>query len=58
MDSPFFLHIQHHSTTTILHLRKLSCVKIFPKATIHTKNDTRDGALTSQILFQGNEETS
>jgi len=58
MDSPFLMHIQHHSTTTILHLRRLSCVKIFPKAAIHTKNDTRDGALTRQILFQRNEKTS
>jgi len=47
-----------YNTTTIFCLRRLSCVEIFPKAVVHTKNDTCDEALTRQILFQGNEEPS
>jgi len=58
MDLPLFLHIQHHSTATIFRLRKFSCIKIFPKAAIHTKNDTLDEALTRLILFQENKEPS
>jgi len=34
-------------------LLKLSNVKIFPKAAVHTKNTTLKEALTLYILFQG-----
>jgi hypothetical protein len=50
--SPQILHKQHHSITIIFIFRKLSKVKIFPKAAIHTKKTTLGGALTFKILFQ------
>jgi len=55
IDSSFFLHIQHPSTTTTFLFCRLSYVKIFPNAAVHTKNAIIDGGLTCQILFQGNE---
>jgi hypothetical protein len=36
----------------------LSCVKIFSKAAVHTKNATLFGALTRQIPFQEKETAS
>lgn len=38
MDSPFFSHIQHQSTTMTFHFLGLSKDKIFPNAAVHTKN--------------------
>jgi hypothetical protein len=52
MDSPPFLHIQHHSTRITFLFRKLSNVQIFLKVAIHAKNTTLEGALTFQIIFQ------
>jgi hypothetical protein len=53
MDSPPFLHMQHHSTTATFLFLKLSSVNIFFKAVVHKKKATREGALPHQILFQG-----
>ena len=53
IDSPFFLHIQHQSSTITRRLRKLYVVRIQPKAATQTKNATQGGALVFQILFQG-----
>jgi hypothetical protein len=53
IDSSYFLHIQHHFTTRTFLFCKLSKVKIFYKASVHTNNDTLEGALTFQILFLG-----
>ena len=36
-DSPLCLHIQHQSTMQIRRFRKLSIVRIFPWAAVHTK---------------------
>ena len=36
-DSSFCLHVQHQSTIIMLHLRKLSIVRIFPRTAVHPK---------------------
>ena len=41
------------SPTTIFLLRKLSCVNIFLRATVHARNATLEGAFTRQLLFHG-----
>lgn len=48
INSPHFLHIQHNSITIIFIFRKSFKVKVFPKATVHTKNTTLEGTLLSK----------
>jgi hypothetical protein len=43
IDSPQCLHIQHHSSTIMFLLSKLSKVKIFPRVAVHTKRATLGG---------------
>ena len=52
-DSPFLLHIQHQSKIKIVHFRRLSMVKIFPKATIHTKKSKSRRDLRLPNSLQG-----
>ena len=51
-DSPFLLHIQHQSKIKICRFLRLSIVKIFPKAAVHTKKATLEGTLDFQTVFQ------
>jgi hypothetical protein len=53
MDSPLFLHMQHHSTIITLIFLKLSKVNIFHKTADHMKNTTLEEALTLNIFLQG-----
>ena len=53
IDSPFILHIQHQSKIKICRFLRLSIVKIFPKAVVHTKKATLEETLDFQTVFQG-----
>ena len=51
--SPQHWHIQHWSTKMKPFLLKLPPMSIFTQATVQSKKETRLGALTRQIPFQG-----
>jgi len=53
--TPHSSYTQEWFTTTTLIFLKLSKAKILPRAAVHTKNATLEGALPLKILFQGNE---
>jgi len=55
-DSPFFLHIQHLSTTMTYHFFKLSMIKILPRTTNQAKKATLKETSVRQTLFQGKRE--
>ena len=52
--SPSQRHIQYHPAIVCPHRIRLSQVKMRPKAVVQIKNATLGGALTRQMLFQGN----
>jgi hypothetical protein len=56
-DSPFFLHIQHLSTTIMYYFRKLSIVRIFPRAADHTKKSHHQWNLSPQNTLPRETET-
>ena len=52
-NSPHLLHIKHHSRTTRCFFRRLSIVRILPKATVQEKKATRGGTFDCHTIFQG-----
>ena len=56
-NSPHLLHIKHHSRTTRCLFRRLSIVRILPKAAVQEKNATRGGTFDCHTIFQGKEMT-
>ena len=52
--SPTHQHMQHHLAIEYPLCIKLSQVRILHHVAIHTKKETRWGALTPQMLFHGN----
>ena len=53
IDSPHPLHIKNHSRTTKCLFRRLSIVKILPKAAVQEKKATRGGTFDCHTIFQG-----
>jgi hypothetical protein len=53
MDSPYFLHMQHHSSTMTCLFLRLFKVKILPSVVVQTKKAIHVGALFLQMLFEG-----